>query len=213
MCNALHIMATNKPKPVTPEDWTNDHTNYSDSTIPIEPELLPIMTKKKVGAPKKYTLKWVKAFVIEQLQWLTTPNQDVNEEKARVNTLFIEELCVRGGFAPQRWSEWKKAYSDNVEFSEAVKMIESILETRLLKAALGNKANPIVSIFTLKVKYGWREPEQQPAQVPDLPFDQAFFLMHGRYPTPAELRQAGIHVVGPAAPTPEDEFRQITEGT
>jgi hypothetical protein len=211
MYNALYIMAKQKPNPDEHDDWINNHNDYSDTSLNLEPE--PIMSPKKRGVPKKYTLKWVKAFVTEQLQWLTTPSPDQNEEKARVNTLFVSELCVRGGFAPQRWSEWKKAYSDNAEFSEAVKMIESILETRLLKAALGNKANPIVSIFTLKVKYGWREPEQQAQSVPELPFDQAFFLMHGRYPTPSELKQAGIHVVGPAAPTIEDEFKQITEGS
>lgn len=205
-------------------DWS-DETDYESHGLVInDPDIAMSEDEKKkkynytmkTGAPKKYTLEWCREEVKGMVAYLNTPVEDKDKEAQRRSVLFIEELCIRGGYAPQRWSEWKKAYANDEEFSEATKMVEAILEIRLAKAGLGGKANPIMSIFALKVKYGWREPDQQIQQPTQLPFDQLFFLKHGRYPTVEELRQFGIvpvqaELAPPTEKSIEDEFREITD--
>lgn len=106
--------------------------------------------KKATGRPEKYTLEWC----IEELEWMWNYLQ----ADPKANTiLFISELCLLRDYSPESWSVWRKMHGTDEKFSQSQKKIESFLENRLVKAGLAGKANPTMSIFTLKNKYGWKD--------------------------------------------------------
>lgn len=74
-----------------------------------------------------------------------------------ISQLFIGRDCSR-----QRFSEWKRDFSEYNEISDTIKRIEDILESRLVVGGLRNKLNPTMVIFTLKNKYNWSNNESLP---------------------------------------------------
>lgn len=116
--------------------------------------------KNDTGRPEKYSLEWCKEELSTIWRNLTDPDAGHlpdKEVKRWKGFLFIGEICMHRGYAPQRWSEWLHDHGHDGEFSETYKKIEAFLEIRLVKAGLGRTAERSVTIFVLKNKYGYKD--------------------------------------------------------
>jgi hypothetical protein len=92
---------------------------------------------------KRYTKQWIDRKAVALVKYTKEPG-----------ILFLEEFCERHRFATQRISE----LCDKSEiFSEAVKRFKDVQRKRIVIAAMANKINCAVAIFTLKNVSGWKD--------------------------------------------------------
>ena len=66
--------------------------------------------------------------------------------------LFIGEAVTELGYYRTLWNY----ISEKFDF-DTIKRVESILESRLVKAGLTGGSNPTMTIFTLKNNYDWKD--------------------------------------------------------
>ena len=106
--------------------------------------------KKKAGRPKLFTLKYCLSEVQKMLKIL---------EKSNTNIILLTQLCHSTGHSRFQFYEWKRQFMHDTEFSNTVKKIEEILETRIWLGAMSKQLNTLVSLFHLKVNYGYKDKE------------------------------------------------------
>lgn len=100
-----------------------------------------------VTKPTKYT----KAFVDGELASILT------EVLSDQSIVFIGQIFERRSYSRQRYSEWAEKFKDDEQITDAIKKIDELIETRLVTGALGKELNPVITIFTLKNKHGWKD--------------------------------------------------------
>ncbi|MCK4790637.1 MAG: hypothetical protein KAV87_43275 [Desulfobacteraceae bacterium] len=96
-----------------------------------------------MGRPKKYTPEFIEGeakALLEYAQSETIP--------------FKKDFAVRRGYPSENLSRWAK---ENDEFYQALKRMEDVQETKLVKAMLMKKVDVTAAIFTLKNVAGWRD--------------------------------------------------------
>ena len=76
--------------------------------------------------------------------------------------LFIGEAVTELGYYRTLWNY----ISEKFDF-DTIKRVESILESRLVKAGLTGGSNPTMTIFTLKNNYDWTDKSQVDLQSSD----------------------------------------------
>jgi len=91
---------------------------------------------------EKWTEKEAKSFVDSVLKYV----QD------HPKCMFIGEAVTELGYYRTLWDY----LADKFDF-DTVKRVESILESRLVKAGLSNETNSTMTIFTLKNNYKWTD--------------------------------------------------------
>ncbi len=91
---------------------------------------------------EKWTKKEAKGFADSVLEYVQN-NEDC---------LFIGEAVTELGYYRTLWNY----ISEKFDF-DTIKRVESILESRLVKAGLTGDSNPTMTIFTLKNNYDWKD--------------------------------------------------------
>ncbi len=100
---------------------------------------------KKMGAPTKYKPEYCQNIITFFVSQLTT---------IKPKLPFFSGYARKIGVNTDTLHEWKKTHKD---FSEAYKKCKDVQKEILINAALQNKFNPSVSIFTAKNILGWRD--------------------------------------------------------
>lgn len=96
-----------------------------------------------MARPEKYTEGWIRKEAKVLLKY------------AKDTAIpFEKEFTSLRGYSSQRISEFAKK---SEEFSEALKRMKDIQETKIVKAALAGEINVTFAIFTLKNVAGWRD--------------------------------------------------------
>lgn len=218
-------MRKNKPTEtinVTDFDLVSHDADFSIVSFDITPQGIfeQIVSKERSyqkkekpgpGRPAKYTLEFCRAevqWMLDFLQGRVGLNSEYPTEqdtKTANSIAFLQQLCHLRGYSHQRWSEWAAKHGADEQFADTTKMIEEILEARLVLAGLSNKVNPLIAIITLKEKYGWQKATEQPPQQAlnlNMSFEQLFMLKHGRKPSEDEIK-------GLSGPKTEEGFAEI----
>jgi len=91
---------------------------------------------------EKWTEDEAKAFTDSVLEYV----------QGNSDCLFIGEAVTELGYYRTLWNY----LSDKFDF-DTIKRVESILESRLVKAGLTGGSNPTMTIFTLKNNYEWTD--------------------------------------------------------
>jgi len=70
---------------------------------------------------------------------------------------YLGEVFENKSYSRQRYSEWAKEFKENIEISDTIMKIHSILESRINIGGLKNKYNATMTIFNLKNNYNWKD--------------------------------------------------------
>lgn len=108
-----------------------------------------------MAAPKgnKFAEKWTEETVLVELQAI--------QKEAKKNTChYLGTALSRRDLYPQIWSDWKTKFKKSKQVSEAIKAIESKLESKLFEKALSGDVNTTAAIFGLKNNHGWTDKQE-----------------------------------------------------
>lgn len=97
----------------------------------------------KIGRPVKYTPEVIEDIAEKLLLWAEDPK-----------SFWLGEFCIKHGLWRQRLDEFA---NKSPEFSDALKRVKEIQETRLVLLAMARKIDTTMAIFALKNVAGWRD--------------------------------------------------------
>jgi len=119
-----------------------------------------------ITKPTKYTPE----FVLQEVQEM------LSEVRSDPNIFYLGQLFDRRDYSMQRYSEWRKKYTQDDEISEAIEKIGDMLETRVVVGAMKKELHPTITVFHLKNNFKWsdkvEESRNRPLPIPILWFDE-----------------------------------------
>ncbi len=92
--------------------------------------------------------KWTAATVTAHLN-------EIEKEATDGSSYFLGRALAKRGLYKQIWNYWKKTFHDNEDIMEQMLCIETILEAKILEAALKKEISGTVAALTLKFNYKW----------------------------------------------------------
>lgn len=96
-------------------------------------------------------IKYTKEFVLQEVQYI------IQEIRADKDIFYLGQVFDKRDYCIQRYSEWRKEFSEDEEISEAIKKIWDILETRVVVGAMKKELHPTITIFHLKNNFKWSD--------------------------------------------------------
>ena len=76
---------------------------------------------------------------------------------AEADVACMEVALIKQGLYKQVWKYWKTIFAENDDIMEAIMLVESIFQARLLEGMLNKKIPPSVGQFILKNCYKWTD--------------------------------------------------------
>lgn len=102
-----------------------------------------------------YAEKWNEETMTETLENMVEYLRDNNAVYTLTSALIEFDLY------PQWWSEMTEKFKDNNKVSEAIKRVESIIESRIINDTMvGDAKSAAFSIFLLKNKFGYVDKQE-----------------------------------------------------
>ncbi len=100
-----------------------------------------------ITKPTKYTPE----FVLQEVQEM------LSEVRNDTNIFYLGQLFDRRDYSMQRYSEWRKEYTQDDEISETIEKIGDMLETRVVVGAMKKELHPTITVFHLKNNFKWSD--------------------------------------------------------
>lgn len=100
-----------------------------------------------ITKPTKYTPE----FVLQEVQEM------LSEVRSDPNIFYLGQLFDSRDYSMQRYSEWRKKYTQDDEISEAIEKIGDMLETRVVVGAMKKELHPTITVFHLKNNFKWSD--------------------------------------------------------
>lgn len=102
-----------------------------------------------------YAEKWNEETMTETLENMVDYLRDNNAVYTLTSALIEFDLY------PQWWSEMTEKFKENSKVSEAIKRVESIIESRIINDTMvGDAKSAAFSIFLLKNKFGYVDKQE-----------------------------------------------------
>lgn len=104
---------------------------------------------------------WTEARVRSELTWMNETLEKEEKPGAKMQILFLKELCIRRGYSSATFCKKAKKYEDCTWYQEIHSLIKDRLWCRLMKLAMTKPSMTSMAIWLDKTNYGTREQQEE----------------------------------------------------